>query len=133
MYDYIRELATGLTDDELIDIFEQVLIMQDTPLCEGWEELIASCGVEGFLNLCKLMGGKTFTLPTLYHVLMVLAAMMVNQKLGEFSLEEAKLQVIGRLQLDGFDELVNKIHNTTECNPTVYQRKRARDLRGKNT
>lgn len=133
MYDYIRELAAGLTDEQLIDLFEQVLIMQDTPLCEGWEELIACCGVEGFLNLCKLMGGKTFTLPTLYHVLMVLAAMMVSQKMDEFSLEEAKLQVIGRLQLDGFDELVNKIHNTTERNPTIYQRKRASTLRGKDT
>lgn len=133
MYDYIRELSSGLTDEELIDIFEQVLILQDTPLCEDWEQLIACCGVEGFLNLCKVMGGKTFKLPTLYHVLMVLAAIMVNQKMDEFTLDEAKSQVIGRLQLDGFDELVNKIHNTTERNPTIYQRKRSRIIRGQNT
>jgi len=121
MYDYIRALASGLTSDELIDVFDKVLLLNNTPICKEWESLIACCGVEGMLHLADQLGGKTITFPTLYQVLTVYAAIIVSNKMEKMTYEEAVDSTIGRLHLEGFKELVERIRDLAERNPAITE------------
>lgn len=110
MVDYLRELGKQLTEDDLIEVFGDVALLRNQPFCENWVEIISAVGVEGMLNLCKYLGGKQFTIPPLYQVLMVYSALMVLQAESKgYSTEEAKQMVIGGLCLEGFDQLVESI------------------------
>lgn len=122
MVDYLRELGKSLTEDDLIEVLGDVALLNKQPFCENWVELISSVGVEGMLNLCKYLGGKQFTVPNLYQVLMVYSALIVLQaeKKG-YSTEESKNMVIGGLYLEGFDELVEAIRRVKKCDPDAVQ------------
>lgn len=109
MHDYIRELGNQLKDDDLIDVFGTAALLNEQPFCKDWVPLIGAVGVQGMLSLSEQLGGRTIQIPDIYQVLMVYAALMVIQLSESRSYEEAKEQVIGRLYLDGFDELVNQI------------------------
>lgn len=112
MYNYIRELGKQLPEDDLVETLGMVAVLNEQPFCKNWTELIGAVGVEGMLCLCETLGGQTITLPTIYQVLMVYAAIMTLELCKTKPYEEAKEQVIGRLCLDGFDELVTKIKST---------------------
>lgn len=114
MYDYIRDLGENLTDEQLIDVFGQVALLNEQPFCQEWIEMIASVGVTGMLKLTKYLGGKSIRIPNFYQVLMVYAALMVIELEKSEPYEIAKQKVIGGLVLNGFDELVQKIKNTAK-------------------
>ena len=114
MYDYIRDLSRGLTEDQLADVFGTVALLNEQPACKDWIPLIASVGVEGMLSLTQALGGRTVTFPTFYQVIVVYAATMVVELMKSCPRAEAKQQVIGGLVLDGFDELVNKIASSAD-------------------
>lgn len=114
MYDYLRDLGEHLTDDQLIDVFGNIAVLNEQSFCKDWVELITSVGVVGMLKLSKYFGGRTFQVPPLYQVLMIYAALVVIELEKDNSYEHAKDMVLGGLMLDGFDELVEKIKSTTQ-------------------
>lgn len=89
-----------------------VSLLNEQPFCKQWIPLISSVGVQGMLSLCENLGGQTVQIPDIYQVLMVYAALMTLELNKRMSYEEAKQFVVGRLCLDGFDELVNQIRTT---------------------
>lgn len=109
MHDYLRELGKQLKEDDLIAVLGTVALLNEQPFCKDWVPLISALGVEGMLCLSEQLGGHTLQIPDIYQVLMVYAALMVDQLSEEKPYEDAKELVIGRLCLDGFDELVNQI------------------------
>ena len=115
MLDYLRELSSRMTDEDLIEVFGDVALLNEQPFCADWVELISSVGVEGMLNLCKYKGGQVIQIPPLYQVLMVYSALLVlQQEKKGYSTEEAKKTVIGGLCLEGFDELVDTIRRVKD-------------------
>lgn len=109
MYDYLRLIGDGFTDEQLIEVFQNVALLNEQPFCKDWVELIASVGVTGMLKLSQNLGGKTITIPELYQVLMVYSALCVLEIEKECSYEQAKRRIIGDLMLYGFDELVDRL------------------------
>lgn len=114
MYDYIRDFGEHLSDDQLIEVFGKVALLNEQPFCEDWVELISAVGVTGMLKLSKYLGGKTFKVPPLYQVLTVYAALTVIELEKDTSYEVAKKSVLGGLILNGFDELVERIKSTNQ-------------------
>lgn len=112
MYDYIRQLGKELKEDELIEVLGTVSLLNEQPFCKQWIPLISSVGVQGMLSLCENLGGQDIQIPNIYQVLMVYAALMTLELNKRMPYEEAKQFVVGRLCLDGFDELVNQIRTT---------------------
>lgn len=112
MYDYFRELGEQLSEEQLVEVLGKVALLNEQPFCNSWVELIASTGVTGMLKLSKYLGGKTITIPPLYQILMVYAALMVIELNKTVPYQAAKQQVVGGVVLDGFDELVQKIKDT---------------------
>lgn len=112
MYDYIRQLGKELKEDELIEVLGTVALLNEQPFCKEWIPLISAVGVQGMLSLCEHLGGCKIEIPNIYQVLMVYSALMVLELNHRMSYDEAKKLVIGRLYLDGFDELVEKIRVT---------------------
>lgn len=113
MYDYIRELGKQLSEDDLIEVFGMTAILNEQPYCKDWMPLIGAVGVQGMLSLSEQLGGKTIQIPDIYQVLVVYAALMVVKLSESVPYSQAKEQVIGRLYLNGFDELVDKIRAAT--------------------
>lgn len=109
MHDYLRDLGKQLKEDDLIEVLGMVALLNEQPMCKQWIPLIGSVGVGGMLSLSETLGGETITIPNIYQVLVVYSALMVIQLSKTKPYEEAKEQVIGRLCLNGFDELVEKI------------------------
>lgn len=109
MHDYLRDLGKQLKEDDLIEVLGMVALLNEQPMCKNWIPLIGAVGVSGMLSLSETLGGETITIPNIYQVLVVYSALMVIQLSKTKPYEEAKEQVIGRLCLNGFDELVEKI------------------------
>lgn len=109
MHDYLRDLGKQLKEDDLIEVLGMVALLNEQPMCKNWIPLIGAVGVNGMLSLSETLGGETITIPNIYQVLVVYSALMVIQLSKTKPYEEAKEQVIGRLCLNGFDELVEKI------------------------
>lgn len=113
MYDYFRDLGRDLTSEQLIEVFTDIAVLNNTPFCKDWVELLSVLGPQNFLHLTQVLGGRTFTLPPLYQVLMVIAALMVIEKAKTVGYDAAKKEVIGGLVLDGFDELASRLQSIT--------------------
>lgn len=113
MYDYIKDLSGGLTEEHLAEVFGMIALLNEQPVCKDWVPLIAAVGVEGMLNLSKTFDGRSFTLPPFYQTIVVYAALLTVSAMQDCSKEEAKKKVIGGLILSGFDELVDKVAELT--------------------
>lgn len=107
MYDYLNRFVKDWKDEDLLRILGKLpghKLVGDT-----WAQIIAAVGVDGFVRLAMTMPDKDVHIPSLFSILTVLSAECIVEKANVMPLEEAKQAVLGKLELNEVNDLVDRL------------------------
>ena len=111
MYDYLNKFVKDWKDEDLLRILGKLpghALVGDT-----WAQIIAAVGVDGFARLAMTMPDKDVHIPSLFSILTVLSAECIVEKAKVMPLEDAKHAVLGKLELNEVNDLVNRLRTAS--------------------
>ena len=117
MYDYLNKFVKDWKDDDLIHVLSQ--LPEHKIIGSSWAKLIASVGVDGFMRLAMTMPNEDVHIPSLFSILTVLSAECIAEKAKTMPLSEAKQLVLGKLELNEVNGIVDRLRTVTDDAETV--------------
>lgn len=111
MYDYLNRFVKDWKDEDLLRVLGKLPgheLVGDT-----WAQIIAAVGVDGFVRLAMTMPDKDVHIPSLFSILTVLSAECIVEKAEHMSLEDAKQAVLGKLELNEVNDLVDRLRTAS--------------------
>lgn len=111
MYDYLNRFVKDWKDEELLRVLGKLPgheLVGDT-----WAQIIATVGVNGFVRLAMTMPDKDIHIPSLFSILTVLSAECIVEKAEHMPLEDAKQAVLGKLELNEVNDLVDRLRTAS--------------------
>ena len=111
MYDYLNRFVKDWKDEDLLRVLGKLPgheLVGDT-----WAQIIAAVGVDGFVRLAMTMPNKDVHIPSLFSILTVLSAECIVGKAEHMPLEDAKQAVLGKLELNEVNDLVDRLRTAS--------------------
>ena len=111
MYDYLNKFVKDWKDEDLLRVLGKLPgheLVGDT-----WAQIIAAVGVDGFARLAMTMPDKDVHIPSLFSILTVLSAECIVEKAKVMPLEDAKQAVLGKLELNEVNDLVDRLRTAS--------------------
>ena len=111
MYDYLNKFVKDWKDEDLLRILGK--LPGHELVGDIWAQIIAAVGVDGFARLAMTMPDKDVHIPSLFSILTVLSAECIVEKAKVMPLEDAKQAVLGKLELNEVNDLVNRLRTAS--------------------
>ena len=107
MYDYLNKFVKDWKDEDLLRVLGR--LPEHELVGDSWARIISAVGVDGFMRLAMTMPGAEIQIPSLFQILTVLSAECIVEKAKTMPLEDAKQLVLGKLELNEVNVLVDRL------------------------
>lgn len=111
MYDYLNRFVKDWKDEDLLRVLGK--LPEHELVGDTWAQIIAAVGVDGFVRLAMTMPDKDVHIPSLFSILTVLSAECIVEKAEHMPLEDAKQAVLGKLELNEVNDLVDRLRTAS--------------------
>lgn len=107
MYDYLNRFVKDWKDEDLLRVLGS--LPEHQLIGDTWARMIAAVGVDGFVRLAMTMPDTDVKIPSLFQILTVFSAECIAEKAKTMPLDDAKQLVLGKLELNEVNVIVNRL------------------------
>ena len=107
MYDYLNKFVKDWKDEDLLRVLGK--LPEHELVGDSWARIISAVGVDGFMRLAMTLPGAEIQIPSLFQILTVLSAECIVEKAKTMPLDDAKQLVLGKLELNEVNALVDRL------------------------
>lgn len=111
MYDYLNRFVKDWKDEDLLKVLGS--LPEHELVGDTWARMIAAVGVDGFVRLAMTMPDTDVKIPSLFQILAVFSAECIVEKAKTMPLEDAKQAVLGKLELNEVNAIVDRLRTAS--------------------